>query len=217
MQEPTPSPHDHGTSAIYLVDLTPLSPTLTDRVDLLRTQRHVVLALLRHLLCSPSETVTHDTQGRPRLSLHTHLGLSISHCPSSIALALCPRETPIGIDIESQHHKAQALLPRYTTPAERAQMTQDQTTAAEVWSAKEAIYKYLGGHVAGLGQGILYQHRHADTLHLQATHTSGLHSQHTVHVSRHGQHTTLAYTIGQSASPTVPTRWIPLSALDLSP
>lgn len=82
----------------------------------------------------------------------------------AVAIALAPQEIRIGIDIESKRDKAALLLSRYASEEEVRRMNADGTSAVELWSAKETVYKLAEGAIAGFGEKIVYQGREGDLL-----------------------------------------------------
>lgn len=156
--------YDLDRVGVYLTDIRPLMREDTDKSERLLTQRTVVQALLRHVLGRADDLLAHHPDGSPYLPDLPRLSLSISHCPTTVAIAIAPEGVRIGIDIESKDEKAALLLPRYASEEEVRQMQADGTSAVEVWSAKETVYKLAEGTIAGFGKKLVYQGREGDDL-----------------------------------------------------
>lgn len=91
-----------------------------------------------------------DLHGKPRLLHHPHIFFNISHCKHAIAVAV--DDAPIGVDVESFRDPSESLL-RYTMSEQEAAMVLQSATPAaafaELWTRKEALYKYLGTGIQG--------------------------------------------------------------------
>ncbi|MDO4771208.1 MAG: 4'-phosphopantetheinyl transferase superfamily protein [Porphyromonas sp.] len=155
--------HCAQQTSIYLVDIRPLIKRDRDKAQQLLVQQMVVRALLCYLL-GDDVALAHEANGRPYLASHPDLSLSISHCPTAVAVALASNTTTIGIDIESKSGKAAKLLKRYASEQEQARMKEDNTSPIELWSAKETVYKLSGGEIKGFGEKIIYQGREGETI-----------------------------------------------------
>lgn len=86
--------------------------------------------------------VTKDAEtGKPYLNgsdWHT----SFSHC-RSMSTAIIHRESPVGIDVELIQDKFLTVQSKFMSEAEMAWAENDQTRIGIMWSAKEAMYKYV--------------------------------------------------------------------------
>ncbi len=95
--------------------------------------------------------VEHDSQGAPYLPSRPDLHISISHCPTAVAVAVSAHE-PVGIDIESQRRIGEGLIRRVCTPDEgdTVDRSDDPTMAfLGLWTRKEAVLKCLGTGIKG--------------------------------------------------------------------
>lgn len=205
--------HDHGRVGIYLVDIRPLTTEDTDKAEQRLTQRTVVQALLRHVLGTADDPLAHHPDGSPYLPHHPHLSLSISHCPTTVGVALAPKEVRIGIDIESKGDKATLLLRRYASEDEIRQMGEDGTSAVEVWSAKETVYKLAEGTIAGFGEKLVYQGRQGDTLLILSKPERHPDLMHHVRVVPLADAGLLTYALLPEHPDDIPLTWVDLSAL----
>ena len=205
--------YDLDRVGIYLVDIRPLTTEVTDKAEQLLTQRTVVRALLRHVLGTADDPLAHRPDGSPYLPGLPRLSLSISHCPTTVAIAIAPQGVRIGIDVESKGDKATVLLPRYTSEEEVRQMTADGTSAIEVWSAKETVYKLAEGTIAGFGEKLVYQGREGDRLLILSKpqdHPDHLHHVRVVPLADAGL---LTYALSPDSPDDIPLTWVDLSTL----
>ncbi|MEZ6005884.1 MAG: 4'-phosphopantetheinyl transferase superfamily protein [Planctomycetota bacterium] len=75
--------------------------------------------------------------------------VSKSHCPTMVAAALAP--CPVGIDVEALRWSQVAEWQRVASEPERQLFEPYDTLAfTRLWTAKEALLKWLGVGVAGL-------------------------------------------------------------------
>ena len=69
----------------------------------------------------------------------TYISVAQSHEAVAVAIADCP----VGIDIESSERDFERAKSRFMTRAEQ-QLSDDEHWGAQVWTAKEALYKLAG-------------------------------------------------------------------------
>lgn len=205
--------HDFDQVGIYLADIRPLMTEDSDRADQLLTQRTVVRALLRYVLGTEEDALAHHPDGSPYLPLHPTLSLSVSHCPTAVAIALAPQEIRIGIDIESKGDKAALLLSRYASEEEIRRMNADGTSAVEVWSAKETVYKLAEGAIAGFGEKIVYQGREGDRLLILSKPQDLPDHLHHVRAVPLADLGLLTYALSPDSPDDIPLTWVDLSTL----
>lgn len=116
-------------------------------------------ALLRRILsceldCRPLDVIfTKNAQGKPFL-LNSGIHFNLSHSGDYVLIAVS-RESPVGVDIERHQYKRNVLeiADRYFTSEECLYIKKhhDQKMVIsfyDVWSAKEAYVKALGGGIA---------------------------------------------------------------------
>lgn len=105
-----------------------------------------VLALWVRSLDSPPSLpeIRYAPSGKPFYGDNA-LFYSLSHSGDNICLALSP--TPVGIDCEAHRPPSEAVMRRFFTPSQRAQvMAADDKEAefARIWTGIEAYAKYTG-------------------------------------------------------------------------
>ena len=109
-----------------------------------RKERLAVVALLQ-AMCGKMAQLGHDSHGRPFLQNQT-AGLSIAHT-RHFAVALMHPHKKVGVDMESLARDFSAVAQKALSPEERAYLLSDERERslqlAIIWSAKEAIYKFL--------------------------------------------------------------------------
>ncbi|MNU87382.1 phosphopantetheinyltransferase component of enterobactin synthase multienzyme complex [compost metagenome] len=86
-----------------------------------------------------SKNIQYDSSGSPYIE---GVGfISLSHCNSHIALAVCS-EHLIGVDIEEIREKSVKTAPRFITEDEKLFFDQtSQEDMSTLWSLKECLYK----------------------------------------------------------------------------
>lgn len=118
----------------------------------LAQQREAALRLLYSLLGEES-VVEHDGNGAPFFPDHPDLSVSISHCRSAVAVAVC-HQGRVGIDVESRRKIGDGLMERVCTEDELASVcASDDITMAflQLWTRKEAVLKMRGTGIQGFG------------------------------------------------------------------
>ena len=82
--------------------------------------------------------IFHDEYGAPKVDI-ADAYISISHSRDYVALVVS--DTPCAIDIECVDRNFSRVATRYLSPAEQA-LAENYNLFAEMWCAKEALYKY---------------------------------------------------------------------------
>ena len=111
------------------------------------TQREAVRSLLRWKFGEKGEVIAHHESGRPFLPLIPEVEISISHCPTDVAVLLGPRLRRIGVDVETKHAQAERLKERFCTPEELRLSRETGLPPILIWCAKEACYKAFSDKV----------------------------------------------------------------------
>lgn len=83
-------------------------------------------------------TIFYDDYGGPRVALENRY-ISISHSRNIVALLIS--DAPCAVDIEHTDRNFQSVASKYLSVAEQA-LAEEYNLYAEMWSAKEALYKY---------------------------------------------------------------------------
>jgi hypothetical protein len=86
-----------------------------------------------------STVIKEDLRDLSRRPFSNQFSISISHCPSVGAFAICKRPATIGIDFEDESRIKEAAVARVSTAQELA----ETPSPALLWCAKEAAYKAL--------------------------------------------------------------------------
>ena len=113
----------------------------------------------RKLLCSLlgyDTTVEHNPNGAPFLPDHPNLHISLSHCRTAVAVAVC-EERNVGIDIESRRRISPSLMERVCCPEELETVHRSNDPEMEflrLWTRKEAVLKCSGTGIKGFGSMI---------------------------------------------------------------
>ena len=94
-------------------------------------------ALVRRELGSECR-IFHDDCGAPKVDI-PQTYISVSHSREYVAVAIS--EKPCAIDIESVNRDFRKVATHYLSPKEQT-MAEENELYAEMWSAKEALYKY---------------------------------------------------------------------------
>lgn len=108
--------------------------------------------LLHHLLTEqgwikPDEILhfERNEHGKPGLAGYHDIHFNLSHCKAAIAVAISRQ--PVGIDVENFRNPTPQLL-KYTMNEQEAdeimQNANPQQRFTELWTCKEALFKYLG-------------------------------------------------------------------------
>lgn len=102
-----------------------------------------VRCLIKELLGEEKKLV-YDQYGAPRFADDSRQ-LSISHTDGYVAVAI--DDKPVGIDIERRGRRVERVCSKFLQPSEEALVSgQDDPLLAMhlIWSAKEAVFKFLG-------------------------------------------------------------------------
>ena len=99
-----------------------------------QAERDAVRRIVDRLLGS-EVAVSHLDNGAPQVP-GTHI--SVSHCRTFAAVAVCD-ETPVGIDIEEVKRCVARIVNRVAHPDDDTSLT-----PAQLWCAKEAVFKAAG-------------------------------------------------------------------------
>ena len=108
--------------------------------------RRLLVSLLGH-----EATVEHNADGAPFLSGNPNLHISLSHCRTAVAAAVCDNKK-VGIDIESRRRISRSLMERVCTSDEFDTVNRsiDPTMAfLQLWTRKEAVLKCRGTGIKG--------------------------------------------------------------------
>lgn len=107
-----------------------------------RAQRLATFSLLNLLGPGAVDSLYYDVHGKPWIS--TPGGhISLSHSDTLAGLYHHP-EKHSGIDIESPHPRITRVAGRFVHP-EREAWAQTEYQLLQIWSAKEAVFKAIGG------------------------------------------------------------------------
>lgn len=123
-----------------------------------QSEQEAVSAVLSAVL-GPGTRITHEESGAPQIASESpadHLPapanlsdlsdtlpeISISHSTATAAIALAPRGTAFGIDIEAPREQLRRVASRLISPDDRLPDL-DLFTLLRLWTAKEAVYKAL--------------------------------------------------------------------------
>ena len=90
-------------------------------------------------------TMEHNAHGKPFLIHHPEVHFNLSHCKSSVAVAV--DFSPIGVDIESFRNASLTLVSHTMSPAEAEwiRCSSDPVEAfTQFWTQKEAVVKLRG-------------------------------------------------------------------------
>lgn len=106
---------------------------------------HQLLAEKEWILPDEQLTFEYSEHGKPALSSHPDIHFNISHCKSAIAVAA--GRDPVGIDVESFRNPTAQLL-KYTMNDHEADEVinslNPEQRFTELWTRKEALFKYYG-------------------------------------------------------------------------
>ena len=100
-----------------------------------------------------SGIVAYRDSGAPYLPEHPELHISISHCRTAVAVAVCA-DRPVGIDIECRRSINTSLIQRVCTTEESYLIQQSDDPALaflRLWTRKEAVLKCRGTGIKGFG------------------------------------------------------------------
>ncbi len=111
----------------------------------LAKEREAVRNLLSEYLGESSQ-IAHYSNGKPYLSEHQELSISISHSDNDVALLLAPCSYTLGLDIEDLGEQVLRVRHKFLDESEEQviQKNKDEKLALHfAWSAKESLYKAL--------------------------------------------------------------------------
>ncbi len=111
----------------------------------LEKEREAVRNLLSEYLGESSQ-IAHYPNGKPYLSEHQELGISISHSDNDVAVLLAPCKYSLGLDIEDLGEQVQRVRHKFLDASEEQVIkeSKDENLALHfAWSAKESLYKAL--------------------------------------------------------------------------
>lgn len=106
-------------------------------------QRLATCAMLLELDPNAVKGLWYDQTGKPWLKSPAGQ-ISISHCDGYAGLYYHPCAS-IGLDLEKPHPRIEKVAPRFLHPEKEAWAGGDIHQILKVWSAKEAIFKAIGG------------------------------------------------------------------------
>ena len=92
----------------------------------------------------------YDKNGKPALTGHPEIHISLSHCRDAVACALS--DMPIGIDIETLNHYSPEVAQRVMNEEEMCHImaSSDPATAfTRLWTMKESLFKLTGDEQGG--------------------------------------------------------------------
>lgn len=134
-----------GDVAVYTVPIGTGDSTLRRR-----REGHAVNLLVGSVF-GPGHIVSHEQNGAPvvRCGNIVHANISISHNRTCAALAVCPPDCFVGIDIENNRsQQLRNVARRIFTPGEIAEYGGTEAGLLAAWTLKEAIYKsYRAGEL----------------------------------------------------------------------
>jgi phosphopantetheinyl transferase len=110
-------------------------------------------------------TIEYNEVGAPVVDT-PNIHISVAHGGGMVAVAFA--EERVGVDIEALDRNFDRIKERYMTPQE-ATLSDSDTWAAQVWAAKEAIYKLYGRREVELTGDIAITAYDASTSQLTAT------------------------------------------------
>ncbi|MDO4789975.1 MAG: 4'-phosphopantetheinyl transferase superfamily protein [Porphyromonas sp.] len=99
--------------------------------------------LLRHAIPELKEPYTHSASGKPLVTEMPECNISVSHSLHHVAVAVSFARPAPGIDIEDRAERAEKVLQKFAHEQEYSFIEEGKISAGLLWSAKEAIYKYL--------------------------------------------------------------------------
>lgn len=131
-----------------------------------QSEQEAVSAVLSAVL-GPGARITHEESGAPQITSESPADplpspanlsdlsdtlpeISISHSTATAAIALAPRGTVFGIDIEAPREQLRRVASRLISPDDRLPDL-DMFTLLRLWTAKEAVYKALRATALPLG------------------------------------------------------------------
>lgn len=127
---------DTGIDGVSLT-VCPIPPT--PELSRRESEKAAVQAILSHHITRPF-TLTHTSEGAPRLILDNSLPaplISVSHSRLLAAVALS-RDISVGIDIEQPRPRLSDIAHKFLAPGEQGG---DLPHLLKLWTAKEAVFK----------------------------------------------------------------------------
>lgn len=106
----------------------------------------LLIQALKEFGIDKTPQIAYTTQGKPYLINHPNIHFNISHCKTTIAVAI-NQNSPIGIDVESRRKISDALIKKVCNEQEQnlIKNSEDPTlTFIKIWTRKEAYYKCIG-------------------------------------------------------------------------
>ena len=122
----------------YASKVANLKPESRRRLEIL-----AVRCLLKDMMGEEQEVV-YDEFGAPSLS-DSNLFLSISHTDGYVAAII--GDQPVGIDIERRGKRVERVRSKFLQASEEALLNSESDPMLSmhlIWSAKEAVFKFLG-------------------------------------------------------------------------
>jgi Phosphopantetheinyl transferase len=104
-----------------------------------------VRVLLKELLGYESE-ISYHPNGAPFLPENIPYNISISHTKGFVAIMLCDKNNPAGIDIEYISGRVKKIRSRFVTDSENSNLDKEHETESLLihWCAKETMFKMIG-------------------------------------------------------------------------
>lgn len=119
------------------------SPLLQEKMHpVRRRQRLATCALLQLLGPDTLSGLWYDTHGKPWIR-DPEGHISLSHCAKYAGLYFHPKYH-VGIDIEEPHERISRVSSRFIHP-EKEKWAENDQQLLNIWSAKEAVFKAIGG------------------------------------------------------------------------
>lgn len=99
--------------------------------------------LLRYAFPGLTERYAHLESGRPFVPEMPECRISVSHSLHHVAVAVSFTGPVSGIDIEDNPERAERLAEKFVHEQEYAFIEEGKLSFGILWSAKEAVYKYV--------------------------------------------------------------------------
>ncbi|MFR9512498.1 MAG: 4'-phosphopantetheinyl transferase superfamily protein [Rikenellaceae bacterium] len=96
--------------------------------------------IAREMLNDPAAQFTYNDVGAPQIA-GSELYISVSHSSSLVAVLISPERC--AVDIENLDRNFEKVASRYVSPSE-ALISDDKKLLPQLWSIKEALYKFAG-------------------------------------------------------------------------
>ena len=123
---------------LYAAKVANLKPESRRRLEVL-----AVRCLLKEMM-GEEQAVVYDEHGAPSLASGSDY-ISISHTDGYVAAII--GQNPVGIDVERRGRRVERVRSKFLQPAEEtlvAHTPDPQLSMHLIWSAKEAVFKFLG-------------------------------------------------------------------------